>query len=255
MQWHDRLAGVLGEVNKVTWLEDAIAMMGNGQDRPAMNRPCQNSPMSDLVLHGLTRSVYTRIARLALEEKGVLYHLEEVEIFGPQGVPDEHLQRHPFGRIPTLQHGDFMLYETAAITRYVDEAFDGPALQPREPRARARMNQLIGVLDAYAYRPMVWDVFVQRMRVPAQGGRTDEGIVARALPKVATCLGVLAAQLAERPFLVGDALTLGDLHAAPMLLTLAQAPEGQALLAQHAELGRWLAAMAERRSVQATPTT
>ena len=103
------------------------------------------------ILYGLARSVYTRIARLALEEKRVDYALEEVEIFGAGGVPEQHLERHPFGRIPTLAHGAFSLYETAAITRYVDEAFPGPSLQPTEPEARGRMAQVMSVLDAYAY--------------------------------------------------------------------------------------------------------
>ena len=88
-------------------------------------------------LYGLERSVYTRIARLALEEKGVAYTLHETEIFGPGGVPAEHLARHPFGRIPVLEHGDFQLSETASITRYVDEGCRGPALQPGGPPARA----------------------------------------------------------------------------------------------------------------------
>lgn len=118
-------------------------------------------PLHKLMLYGLSRSVYTRIARLALEEKGVDYCLEEVEIFGPQGVPNDHLLRHPFGRIPVLKHRDFLLYETAAITRYVDESFPGLPLQPAEVLARARMAQIIGILDSYAYRPMVWGVFVQ----------------------------------------------------------------------------------------------
>lgn len=92
------------------------------------------------VLYGLPRSVYTRIARLALAEKDVDYAFEEVEIFGPAGVSPEHLQRHPFGRIPVLAHDGLMIHETAAIARYVDEAFPGPALQPADARARARMN-------------------------------------------------------------------------------------------------------------------
>src|SRR5262249_7248917 len=123
-----------------------------------------------LILYGLARSVYTRIARLVLEEKGVAYDLREVEIFGPSGVPAEHLARHPFGRIPVLAHGDLQLYETAAICRYVDEAFPGPSLQPSTPTGRARMAQIIGLLDSYAYRPMVWGVFVQRVSIPLRGG-------------------------------------------------------------------------------------
>jgi glutathione S-transferase len=62
-------------------------------------------------LYGLSRSVYTRTARLALEEKGVGYELCEVEIFGEHGVPPEHYARHPFGRIPVLEHDGFMLFE------------------------------------------------------------------------------------------------------------------------------------------------
>src|SRR5919197_352109 len=102
--------------------------------------------MGDPVLYGLSRSVYTRIARLALEEKGVRYTLEEVEIFDAAGPPAEHLARHPFGRIPALAHDGFMLYETAAITRYVDETFAGTSLQPQAPQARARMNQVVGIV-------------------------------------------------------------------------------------------------------------
>lgn len=101
----------------------------------------RTSPPIPPLLFGLERSVYTRIARLALEEKEVLYSLHEVEIFGPGGAPQQHFERHPFGRIPVLQHGDFSLYETGAITRYVDESFPGPALQPASRPAAARADE------------------------------------------------------------------------------------------------------------------
>lgn len=106
--------------------------------------------MTIVNLFGLERSVYTRIVRLALEEKPIAYSLSEVEIFGPGGVPPEYMARHPFGRIPAIEHDNFRLYETSAITRYVDEGFPGVQLQPSEPHARARMNQIVGLLDAYA---------------------------------------------------------------------------------------------------------
>src|SRR5215469_1352632 len=95
-----------------------------------------------VTLHGFRYSVYVRIARLVLAEKGVAYASVEVNPFAAN-VPAEYLALHPFRRVPTLVYGDFALYETCAITRYVDEAFDGPALQPRDTRARARMAQVI----------------------------------------------------------------------------------------------------------------
>jgi glutathione S-transferase len=173
--------------------------------------------MREPILFGLERSVYTRIARLALEEKRVPYQLSEVEIFGPQGVPPEHLERHPFGRIPVLRHGEFELYETSAITRYIDERFSGPALQPKDTQHRARMNQIIGLLDAYAYRPMIWGVFVQRVRVPANGGTPDEAEITRSLALAGKCLTALERLASFGPFLAADHVTLADLHAYPML--------------------------------------
>lgn len=205
-----------------------------------------------LVLHGLERSVYTRIVRLALAEKQQPYTLQEVEIFGPGGVPPAHLARHPFGRIPVLSHGDFVLYETAAITRYVDEAFDGPALQPASAQARARMNQVIGLLDAYAYRPMVWGVFVQRVRRPAEGHAVDEPEVARSLIAADRVLKVLDQALAQHARLAGPSLSLADLHAWPMLRYFTLAPDGDALLRRYPRLHGWFDQMLARSSALTT---
>lgn len=207
-----------------------------------------------VTLFGLPRSVYTRIARLALEEKAVSYQLEEVEIFGPDGVPAAHARRHPFGRIPVLSHEDVSIYETAAICRYVDEAFPGPSLQPLTPATRARMAQVIGMLDSYAYRPMVWGVFVQRVRLPMTGGSTDEALVARSLKESRLALGALAALAGNSPFLAGADLSLADLHAYPMLRYLSLAPEGQAVIDEHPTVAQWLTRLSTRASVQRTVT-
>lgn len=120
--------------------------------------------MAPPVLFGATYSVYTRICRLALEEKGVPYRLEEVDVFAPDGPPPDYLRRQPFGKIPAFEHDGFALYESGAISRYVDEAFDGPPLQPQDPQPRARMNQAISILVSYAYRAWVWGLFVERVR-------------------------------------------------------------------------------------------
>jgi glutathione S-transferase len=208
--------------------------------------------MAAVNLYGLERSVYTRMARLALDEKGVSYSLHEVEIFGADGVPRDHLLRHPFGRIPVLEHGGFWLYETAAITRYIDEAFSGPKLQPVELHDRARMNQILGMLDSYAYRPMVWGVFVERVRVPLSGGTADESKVAESLAAARTCLSALASIIECRPFLVGGAISLADLHAFPIIAYFSLAPEGQRVIAEYPALERWLAMMNSRASVQGT---
>jgi glutathione S-transferase len=208
--------------------------------------------VSDPVLYGLARSVYTRIARLALEEKGVRYTLEEVEIFGPAGVPAEHLARQPFGRIPAFAHDGFVLYETDAITRYIDEAFPGPRLQPQELRARARMNQVIAIIDAYAYRPMIWGVFAARVVAPEEGIAPNEMLVAESLTRSRTCCHALEEILETSRYFAGDAVTLADLHALPTLLYFSMTQEGRETLAAHPRLRAWLNVTAARPSVQRT---
>lgn len=148
-----------------------------------------------------------------------------------------------------------MLYETQAICRYVDEAFDGTPLQPADAVARARMSQTIGVLDAYAYRPMVWDLVVQRVGASVHGRPADEAVIASALPKVRLALSALAGLLAGRPHFGGASPSLADLHAYPMLALLGAAPEGEAALRAQADLLAWRARMSLRPSALRTKTS
>src|SRR5215468_5461272 len=144
--------------------------------------------MTDPTLFGAAYSVYVRAARLALAEKGVPYRLVEVDIFAADGPPAGYLERHPFKRIPAFEHDGFRLYEAGAITRYVDDAFPGPPLMPSTPQARARVQQIISIIDNYGYRPLIWDVFVERVRAPSQGRDADETKIAAAMPKARLCL-------------------------------------------------------------------
>ncbi|WP_181763459.1 glutathione S-transferase family protein [Mesorhizobium sp. B2-4-15] len=200
------------------------------------------------VLYGADYSVYVRIARIAMEEKGIDYELVPLDIFAADGIPAWFLERHPFGRIPAFEHDGFRLFETSAIARYVDEVFDGPALQPADARGRARMGQIIGMLDAYAYRAMVWDVAVERL----EKATPDENLVADGLRRAETVLKVLASLKAEGPWLLGDQLTLADLHAAPIIGYFVKVAEGRELLARFADISDWYGRIAARRSFART---
>jgi len=202
-----------------------------------------------LILHGYHYSVYRRIARLALAEKGVAYERVEVNPFAE--IPADYLMLHPFGRVPTLVHDGFVLYETGAITRYVDRAFDGPSLQPGNPRTLARMDQLIGVIDSYGYWPMVRQVFSHRVFRAAAGRPVDEAEVALGLAGSAKVLAALEA-LAAGPFLAGPALSLADLHVGAMIAYFALAPEGLAMLGNHPRLAAWWATVGQRPSFIST---
>ena len=203
--------------------------------------------MAKPILFGATYSVYVRIVRLALEEKGVDYRLEDVDIFSPGGPPASYEQRQPFLKIPAFEHDGFRLYEAGAIARYIDAAFPGPALMPAEPRARARADQIIGILDSYAYGTWVWDLYVERTKP-----EPDEAKIAEALPRVETCLAAIEALMGGKTYFLVDGPTLADLHAAPMFALFQTTPEGKRLLVDHPRWRDWWSQMSERPSMAAT---
>lgn len=204
-----------------------------------------------LVLHGYRYSVYVRIARLVLAEKGIAYDQAEIDPFAAD-ISADYLALHPFGRVPTLVHDKFALYETGAITRYVDRAFAGPALQPGEPHALARMDQIISIVDAYAYWPLVRQVFSHRVFRAAAGRPVDESEVAQGLAAAAKVLAALDTLASSEAFLTGPAVSLADFHLGAMIAYFAAAPEGAALLGRYPRLSGWWYRLGQRPSFPAT---
>ncbi|KPF44698.1 glutathione S-transferase family protein [Rhizobium sp. AAP43] len=208
------------------------------------------------LLFGADYSVYVRIARLRLMEKGVAHDLVPVDIFTAGSTRDAHLTRHPFGKIPAFAHGDFDLYETGAITRYVDEAFDGPPLQPADAKTRARMNQIISIADGYVYPQMVWGLYVECIEKPKRGEAPNEGRVEKARGVAQTSLAVLAGLLGEQRWMCGDTLTLADLYLAPMIDYALEVPEFGEMFSQHHNFGDWwrgVTALESFRETRPTP--
>ena len=207
-----------------------------------------------VVLHGPAYSTYARSVRLALEEKGVPYELREVDILKGAGQSPEHRARQPWGKVPAFEHDGFSLFETFAITRYIDEAFPGPRLQPEDARRRARMTQICGVIDSYAYGSMIGKVFWQAAIVPMQGGTPDQAVLAEGLPQAEQALTVVEGLMAEGNDALcgGGAVSLADLHLAPVLEYFAMTEPGRAALARRPRLGAWWGRMEQRPSMVKT---
>ncbi|OCW58754.1 glutathione S-transferase family protein [Hoeflea olei] len=182
------------------------------------------------VLIGADYSVYTRICRLALRLKGVPHAFEQLDVFGPGGADKARAAGQPFGRIPVLRHGALRLYETLAITRYVDEAFDGPPLQPSSPPDRARMNQIVSIVDTGVYPAIVWG-----LHVPVSEGREP---AAGSMARAQTVLDALEA-LAGAPWLMGPRPTLADCYLAGAMGYVLESPAAPAVTQSCPRLAAW----------------
>jgi len=105
--------------------------------------------MSEFVVHAIPGSPFARSVMAALEEKGASWRLSPVAPGTMRSA--EHLSRHPFGRVPVLEHDGFSLYETQAILRYLDRVLPTPALSPPDNKRLARMDQVMNINDWYLF--------------------------------------------------------------------------------------------------------
>ncbi|MBX3158017.1 MAG: glutathione S-transferase family protein [Deltaproteobacteria bacterium] len=199
--------------------------------------------MPPIKLYGPPASSYVRTARLVCLEKSVPHVLEPIELGS-----DAHGERHPWHRVPVLEHGDVRLYETSAIARYVDEIGEGPSLVPARPPERAAMEQWISAINSYVYDAVVRNYVLVYVRSMLSKQPLDTDAVRAGAPKMERDLGRLDAAYAKRPWLAGEALSLADLFVAPIVATTAMFDEGRAALAGLPHLRRALEQLASRPS-------
>jgi glutathione S-transferase len=207
--------------------------------------------MSEFIVHSIPGSPFGRAVLAALEEKGAAYRLSPVAP-GTFRSP-EHLARHPFGRVPVLEHNGFTLYETQAILRYLDRVLPAPALTPVDPKRAARMDQVMNVNDWYLFHGVSNVIGFHRVVGPRLMGLTpDEAAIAAAMPKARVVFAELARLLSEQDYFAGEAVSLADLMIASQISFFTQTPEWSVLGTPHTNLVAWLTRMEGRPSLKAT---
>jgi glutathione S-transferase len=207
--------------------------------------------MSEFNVYGIPGSPFLRSVEIGLQEKGLDYELHAIAP-GEHKQPD-YLARHPFGRIPAFEHDGFAVYETQAILRYLDDVFPAPPLTPGNPAARARMNQLIGIIECYYFPKAAAPIGFNRIIGPRLLGiPSDESAIAEAMPMARTCFAEFERLIDDKPYLTGETFSLADIMLGAQLDLICEAPEGRELIEETPRLGGWLKRMVERQSFIAT---
>jgi glutathione S-transferase len=137
--------------------------------------------------------------------------------------------------------------------RYLDDVFPEPPFEPSDPRAAARMNQIIGINDWYFFPKAAAVIVFQRIIGPILLGiATDETAITAAVPMAQVCVVELDRLLGAQQFFAGDSLSIADLMLSPQLDFFVETPEGKSLLGE-TRLKAWLDRMNARPSMQAIP--
>jgi glutathione S-transferase len=207
--------------------------------------------MSGITVYGIPGSPFLRSVEVTLKEKGLDYHLHAMA--PGEHKTEEHLKRHPFGRIPAFEHDGFALYETQAIIRYLDDRFPHPPLTPGDAQRRARMNQMIGIIEWYFFPKAAAPIAFNRIIGPRLLGLPgDEAAIAEAMPMARTCFAELDRLLGDKPYLAANSVSIADIMLAAQLDLFGECPEGRELIDGTTNLKPWLERMLARPSFVAT---
>ncbi|CAL4963642.1 unnamed protein product [Urochloa decumbens] len=162
----------------------------------------------------------TNVARVlvCLEEVGAEYELVTVDFLaGEHNVPD-HVARNPFGKIPALQDGDLVLFESRAIAKYILRKYKSSEvdlLRESDIEAAAMVDVWTEV-EAQQYYPALSPVVFECIIFPImRGTATDQKVVDESLEKLKNVLEVYEAHLSKHRYLAGDSFSFADLNHFP----------------------------------------
>lgn len=161
-----------------------------------------------LRIWGRLSSINVQKVAVCANELGLAY--ERVEAggkFGVVGTP-AYQRMNPNALVPTIEDGDFVLWESNAIVRYLSRAHGAGGLWPDDPRRAADADRWMD-WQATTLTPAMGDAFVQLIRTPAE--QRDLRLVDASVAKTEPRMAILDAHLAERAYVAGATLTAGDI--------------------------------------------
>ncbi|MEZ5825832.1 MAG: glutathione S-transferase family protein [Geminicoccaceae bacterium] len=179
------------------------------------------------VLYGYSPSTYVRTARIVLALNDVDYDQVDVDVLGGETRLPEHLDRHPFGKVPVLDIDGMRLRETSVICRYLDETRDGPSCFPDDAKQRAKVNEAIGLYDHHGYRAML-EIAGYHLFPDFVGGQND-ALREKALETAGTFFSMVMDD--RYAFIAADRPNLADFIVAPVMFYVSMTPDADRVLA------------------------
>jgi glutathione S-transferase len=204
------------------------------------------SAETPIVIYGNAGSGCTQKVLLTLAEKGVTAELITIDMSTGQHKGAEHVARHPFGVIPAFEIDGFVMYESRAISRYVEDRFAANPLTPATRKGRAMMEQFISVEYSY-FAPGIGKIFFQKVINPMMGWPVDDAVCAKGREEIARCFDVLETYLADNDWLAGDTFSLADINFAPGIFAL-DLSKASDLYESRPNVAAWVARMKARPS-------
>jgi glutathione S-transferase len=189
-------------------------------------------------LYGHPMSTCTRKVLTVLDEKGHQADFVLVDIMKGEGKQDANLARQPFGKVPALDDDGFWLYESRAITRYLDEKLPGTRLQPTDLRDRATMEQWMSVEYSY-FSPAAMKIISELLLKKMAGLAPDMEKVKAGIEGVSQAFDVAEKALAKQDYFGNKTFSLADISWMPYVQYLFAAEHGHLITSRPAMKAWW----------------
>lgn len=165
--------------------------------------------MPDLIVYGRATSSNVQIVMWAIAELGLTATRHDVgHSYGGNDTP-EYRAMNPNGLIPVLKDGDLILWESAAIVRYLCAKYGTPPLWPDDPAERAPLD-MWAEWAKNTFNPVFnYQVFVPSVRT-APSAR-DHAAIAKATEATKPLARIFDERIGDGPYLAGDRFTFADI--------------------------------------------
>lgn len=195
--------------------------------------------MANIRLYGTPISTYVRTARLVLSGAELEYDIKDIGVFNGDNQTDSYLKKHPFGKIPALEIEGKTLYETNAITYFVNEKFAKGKYAPNDLWLRSRMYQIISIVNNYLYAPAVGVLTIENLVKPGRGEKIDQVAVEGAITPTRTALEAIEDLFTGEPYLLSSELSIADFYLIPIFFYVSKTPQFNQITANAPQLKGW----------------
>lgn len=197
-----------------------------------------------LKIWGRLSSVNVQKVVWCADELGLRY--ERIDAGGAFGIVKtaEYLAKNPNGLIPVIEDGDFVLWESNAIVRYLASRYGEDKLWPRDAAARANADRWMD-WQAVSFNPALGPAFVQLIRTAPEARNTEVIETARAATEQK--LTLLDNHLARHRYVAGDGFTMGDI---PLGCSVDRWMKLPITRESHPHVERWYGALRTRRDAR-----
>jgi len=143
-----------------------------------------------------------RGAMLTAEACGIKLNMKIIDLFKGEQMTPEFLAINPQHTVPTLVDGDFILWESKAISAYFANLCGKDSLYPKDPKARARVDRLL-------YFDM-GTLYGSYMKWAYPTAFFNTALVAKNLEPVHAALAHLEAFIGNSKYATGNDITIAD---------------------------------------------